>query len=160
MSIAGLSIASIMAAMAWVVVSLGTGAFATEIGTWYRALHKPRWQPPDWLFAPAWTVIFAMAAIAAALAWNAATATPVSRTILLYTYALNGSLNTLWSVLFFTMRRPDWALREIPTLWCSIVLMIGAVVPVAARAAWLLLPYVLWVLFAGLLNRAIIRLNH
>jgi tryptophan-rich sensory protein len=74
-------------------------------------------------------------------------------------FALNGLLNVLWSLLFFRLRRPDWALFEVGLLWLSIVLLIALAGRHARRAGWLLLPYLVWVSFAAALNIAIVRLN-
>ncbi len=133
------------------------GGLATDVGPWYRALRKPSFQPPDWLFAPAWTVIYGCTVFAAVTAW---TATPESgRGILLAAYIVNAVLNALWSILFFRMRRPDWALVEVIALWLSIVALILLSASVSASAARWLLPYILWVSFAAWLNLAIVRLN-
>ena len=68
-------------------------------------------------------------------------------------------LNVLWSLLFFRLRRPDWALGEVVALWSSIVAMIWALAPLSKLGAGLILPYLAWVSFASVLNRAIVRLN-
>jgi tryptophan-rich sensory protein len=134
------------------------GGLATEIGPWYRALKKPLFQPPDWLFGPAWTVIFAMTAVAAADAWSAAPAAAARRNITA-AFILNGLLNVLWSVLFFKLQRPDWARLEVVVLWLSIVGLIALVRPFSNRAAVLLAPYLAWVTFAAVLNHAVVQLN-
>ena len=74
-------------------------------------------------------------------------------------FSANGVLNAAWSGLFFTLRRPDWALAEVVPLWLSIAAMIGGVAPLSALAGWLLAPYLAWVSFAAVLNRTIVRLN-
>jgi benzodiazapine receptor len=144
-----------------VVVAAGMlllGGLTTQTGQWYRDLNKPRWTPPNWAFAPAWTVILALAAWAGVLAWSHA-ATATERLFVLAAYAANVLLHGLWSPLFFRARRPDWALIEIPLLWVSIAALIVAVTPLSTFAGLLLLPYLLWVSFAALLNLAIVRLN-
>jgi tryptophan-rich sensory protein len=146
-------------ATGWAVVTAGTGALVTELGPWYRGLRKPPWQPPDWLFGPAWTVIFLLAALAGAVAWSRGPATGEWRAMLVGAYLLNGVLNVLWSVLFFRQHRPDRSVLEIVPLWLSIVAMALVVRPVAWQAALLLLPYIAWVTFAGVLNLEIVRLN-
>ena len=112
--------------IAWTVVVLSAGGMVTEIGTWYRALRKPSWQPPDWLFAPAWTLIFAAASAGFVLAWRAAPA-GAGRGTMIAAYLANGALNFAWSLLFFARRRPDVALVEVAPLWISIVGMMAAV---------------------------------
>jgi tryptophan-rich sensory protein len=135
------------------------GGLATRIGPWYFNLRKPAWQPPDWLFGPVWTVIFALCALAAARAWGG-TGSVLRKKLVLVLFVVNGLLNVGWSVLFFTLRRPDWALAEIPLLWLSIALIMyicGGDVP-AVR--WLLAPYLAWVTFAAALNLAVVQLNY
>jgi benzodiazapine receptor len=139
------------------VVAFAGGALTTIDG-WYRALRKPSWQPPNWLFAPAWTTIFLLAATASVMGWYG-TKTPGDAVILIGAFILNGALNIVWSFLFFYLRRPDWALLEIGPFWLTVAALI-AVVHNYAGAAWLLLlPYILWVSFAAFLNYTIVRLN-
>lgn len=134
------------------------GGLATELGPWYEALRKPAWQPPDWLFAPAWTVIYACAAIAAVEGWWRAP-DPLHRSTVVELFLLNGALNVLWSVLFFRLRRPDWALLEVGALWVSILVLVLLLRRFSRPSAWLLLPYLAWVAFAAVLNLAIVELN-
>ena len=134
------------------------GALLTDIGPWYKSLKQPRWKPPDWAFGPIWTLIFAAAAAAGALAWGRAP-TEASRVWVVTLFALNGVFNVLWSVLYFRFKRPDWAMAEWVLLWLSIVALIVTMGPYAPTASWLLAPYLLWVSTAGVLNLATIRLN-
>jgi len=133
------------------------GGILTRLDDWYYALEKPAWKPPDWLFGPAWTTIFVLAALAAADGWRSSAA--AGRRRLLVLFALNAVLNVAWSALFFQLRRPDWALLEVGFLWLSIVLLIVALSRTSARAAWLLAPYLAWVSFAAAVNFAIVRQN-
>ena len=133
------------------------GGAATEIGPWYRALNKPPWQPPDWLFGPAWSTIYLCAAWAGVRVWQRADATLRRQWVL--AVAINLVLNVLWSVLFFNLRRPDWALAEVGLLWLSILALVLLARRVDRIAAWLLAPYLGWVAFASVLNLAIVRLN-
>ncbi len=146
----------IVAGLVAVVVTLA-GGLLTEIGPWYRGLRKPSWQPPDWLFGPAWTLILALAAWSASLGWDAAT--PEQRPMVVGLFLLNATLHFLWSPLFFKLRRPDWALIEVPLLWLSILALIVALAPISTLASVLLTPYILWVTFAAYLNLTIVRLN-
>jgi translocator protein len=134
------------------------GATVTDLGPWYQSLRKPSWQPPDWLFGPAWTLIFALTALAGALGWIAAPER-MDRTRLLALFALNALLNILWSELFFRLQRPDWALAEVVLLWLSVLLLVVAARRHSRSAGWLLVPYLAWVGFAAALNLAIVRLN-
>lgn len=134
------------------------GGALTDTGDWYRALRKPAWQPPDALFGPAWTLIYGCTVAAGVLAWRHAPDAR-ARNGLMWLFALNAFLNVLWSALFFHFRRPDWALYEVGLLWLSILWLALRMRPWCVRAALLLLPYLVWVAFAGLLNRAVVDLN-
>jgi len=134
------------------------GGLATDIGPWYAALEKPPWKPSDAWFGPVWTLIFALTAMAAALSWwNSPDR--VSRQNLLIWLSFNAMLNVGWSLLFFRLRRPDWALSEVALLWLSIVILIWVCGKRSRLAGLLLLPYVAWVSFAAVLNLEIVRLN-
>jgi tryptophan-rich sensory protein len=134
------------------------GALLTRLGPWYYRLNKPSWQPPDWLFGPAWTLIFALCALAGVMYWRRISRRE-DRQWVIAAFALNAFLNTLWTLLFFRLERPDWALYEVGFLWLSIVLLIVLIGRGTLTAATLLLPYVLWVSFAALLNWNIMQLN-
>lgn len=134
------------------------GGLMTDVGPWYQQLKQPAWKPPDWLFGPAWTLIFALAAASGVVAWRR-TASRIRREWLLALFALNGFLNVLWSLLYFRLRRPDWAMVEVVALWLSIACLMLYVARDSRKAAGLLLPYLLWVAFAGALNWATVQLN-
>lgn len=134
------------------------GAALTEIGPWYRALRKPSWQPPNFLFGPVWTVIFFLMGVSALMAWRGAE-TAEARGAVFAAFAVNAVLNAAWSGIFFKLKRPDWAFAELVLLWLSIVWIMVVVAPVSAFAAWAVAPYLAWVSFAGLLNLTIVRLN-
>jgi translocator protein len=145
------------AAVAAVTVAV-LGGLMTDTGSWYQGLAKPSWQPPDWLFGPVWTTIYALAAAAGVLAWRASQ-TQEQRQNLLIVFLLNATLNVVWSLLFFRLQRPDWALYEVALFWSSIVLLIYACWRRRILAAVLLVPYLAWVTFATVLNAEIVRLN-
>ena len=134
------------------------GGVTTEIGPWYRSLVEPPWKPPDALFGPAWTLIFASAAMAGLTAWRHATSRS-TREWIIGLFALNAFLNVGWSLLFFRLHRPDWALYEVVPLWLSIVLLIVVLRRISVASAWWLAPYLAWVTFAAVLNRAVVELN-
>lgn len=134
------------------------GGLSTDIGDWYARLQRPSWQPADVWFGPVWTALYAMCALSAAEAWRSSPARADRHTLLL-AWAINAFLNVLWSLLFFRLRRPDWALVEVGALWLSIVVLIVISHRRSPRAAWLLLPYLAWVSFAAALNRAVVNLN-
>lgn len=148
----------VLAAAVLAAAVAALGASATELGPWYQALRKPAWQPPDWLFGPAWTLIFALAAVAGVLGWRGAPDRH-HRLRLIAWFALNALLNVVWTWLFFRFHRPDWALAEVVFLWLSIVVLIVVLMPYSRIAAWLLAPYLAWVTFAAVLNLAVVRLN-
>lgn len=148
----------VIAAVLWALILGGAGGILTEIGPWYRNLKKPSWQPPDWLFGPAWTVILGLAAWAAVLSWNGA-ADEAGRMTIIALFAANFVCHFLWSPLFFTRKRPDWALIEVVPLWLSVLALCVMLRPFSVLATWMIVPYLAWVSFAACLNLAIVRLN-
>ncbi|MDG5488416.1 tryptophan-rich sensory protein [Sphingomonas sp. BGYR3] len=149
----------VIAAIAWAVILGVGGGVLTTIGPWYRNLKKPSFQPPDWLFGPAWTVILGLAAWAAVLAWDGAGGDPAGQRAIIILYAVNFVGHFLWSPLFFTVKRPDWALIEVVFLWASVLALCIGLRPYSELASWLIVPYLIWVSFAAILNGAIVRLN-
>lgn len=123
-------------------------------GAWYRSLAKPRWCPPDWLFGPAWAVLYTTIAVAGWLVWLRA---GLGWPILVYLVSLG--FNAGWSAIFFGLRRMDWAFAWILAFWASVLAMIVLFWPVSPAAALLLLPYFLWVGFASALNWTIWQMN-
>ncbi|MGD0107099.1 MAG: TspO/MBR family protein [Rhodopila sp.] len=148
----------IVIAVVWGIVVAGAGAFLTDLTPWYRALRRPSWQPPDWLFGPAWTLILGLASYSLYLGLRDAQDRD-GRLLVTGLFVLNGVLNVLWSPLFFRLRRPDWALAEVPLLWLSILAPMVLLAPVSRPASLLLVPYLAWVSFATVLNITIVRLN-
>lgn len=148
----------VIAATVWAVFLGGVGGLATEIGPWYRNLRKPTWQPPDWLFGPAWTVILGLAAWAAVLAYNAAT-TDAGRIAVVVLYTVNLVFHFAWSPLFFKAKRPDWALVEVVFLWASVLALCVGLRQFSVTASWLVAPYLAWVSFAACLNYMTVKLN-
>ncbi len=134
------------------------GGLMTDLGPWYESLRKPAWQPPGWLFGPVWTVIFALTALAGVAAWRGAR-TERDRPWILVLLLFNGTLNVLWSLLFFRLHRPDWALAEVALLWLSIIALMIVLWRFSRAATFLLVPYLVWVAFAGYLNMTVVRLN-
>ncbi len=151
--------ASLLSLPVFVLICLATGASGAYFrpGAWYKSIDKPSWNPPDWLFAPAWAVIYALLALAAWMVWEAAGPGDAGPPML--AFGVQCVLNAIWSALFFGLRRIDLALFEVVALWGSIVAMIVLFAPISATAAWLLAPYLLWVGFAAVLNFALWRLN-
>ena len=123
----------------------------------YRALVKPWFQPPDWLFAPAWMVLYALNAVAAWWVWEAGSGTAL--TIAMVVYGAQLMLNAGWSALFFGLKRMDLAMLEVVFLWLSVAATILVFAPIVPAAGWILVPYLAWVTFAAYLNWTIWRLN-
>lgn len=134
------------------------GATVTDLGPWYQGLAKPGWNPPDVVFPMGWTLIYALITIAGITAWRAAPTNAAAEWVV-GLFALNGFLNITWSILFFRFERPDWAFVEVLLLWLSILAMIVYCGRFSKPAALLLLPYLVWVSFAGALNWAVVQLN-
>lgn len=148
-----------IATAAIVAVGIATlGGALTDTGPWYQALKKPSWQPPNWLFGPAWTTIFALAVVSATLAWRSAT-TQGQRVQVIALFAINAFFNLLWSALFFALKRPDWALFEVGLLWLAIAAPMVTFWSRSKPASLLLAPYLAWVTFAAYLNWTIVQLN-
>lgn len=141
------------------VVGVAAGAAtARSIRDWYPRLTKPGFTPPNWLFGPAWFVLYILMGVASWQVWRAGFETE-GVWIALVVYGVHLLLNGLWSILFFGARRPDWALAEVVFLWGSVVASAWLFFQVDGVAGILMLPYVLWVTFAAILNGAIVRLN-
>ncbi|CAN5868690.1 tryptophan-rich sensory protein [soil metagenome] len=124
-------------------------------GDWYADLAKPSWNPPSWLFAPVWTALYGMMAVAAWLVWRSSAA--VRTALALFAFQL--MLNAAWSWLFFGLKRPDLAFADIVLVWFAILATTAAFFRIRTAAGILMLPYLFWVSFATALNYAIWRLN-
>lgn len=137
--------------------ALGGLATAPEIPGWYATLEKPAWNPPSWVFGPVWTTLYLLMAIAAWLVWTRSGLADARGALTLF--AIQLALNVAWSFIFFGARRPGWALLELVVLWCAILATLLAFRRHSEAAGWLLVPYLAWVTFAGVLNATIWRLN-
>jgi tryptophan-rich sensory protein len=135
----------------------GGAVTRTSVGTWYAALDKPAFTPPDWVFGPVWTALYVMMAVAAWRVWRRADAAGARPALGLW--ALQLALNLCWSFLFFGARLVGAALAEIAVLFVAILATALLFRRVDRAAAWLLAPYAAWVAFAALLNAAIWILN-
>ena len=134
------------------------GGTITDLGPWYEGLAKPDWTPPRPVFPIAWTLIFALSAVAGVTAWRKAPNAKAADTVI-GLFALNGFLNIGWSLLFFRMQRPDWAFFELVLLWLSILALIVYCGRISRLSGLLLLPYIVWVTIAGALNWQVYQLN-
>jgi tryptophan-rich sensory protein len=139
------------------VAAVGGAVTTTSVGSWYQALAKPSFNPPDWVFGPVWTVLYAMMALAGWRVWRVGQGGPLRTAVALFVVHL--ALNLGWTVLFFGLRRPELALAEIVVLWLAIAATIAVFRRIDAAAAWLMVPYIAWVSFAAVLNAAIAVLN-
>ena len=135
----------------------GVSGYFTAGGVrdWFPTLVKPSFNPPSWVFAPVWTLLYIMMGIAAWLVWRQGG--DVNFALSLFFIQL--ALNFLWSFLFFNLHRLDLALIDITTLWIGIAATLFAFWQLDMRAGLLLVPYLAWVSFAGLLNASFWRLN-
>lgn len=138
----------------------GIGSFATftQINTWYAQLAKPPFNPPNWLFGPVWAVLFALMGLSAYIIWTSSAGHKLesqAKNIFIAQFVLN----ILWSFIFFTMHQPLVACIEICLLWLTIVSTILHFGKISKLAAGLLVPYLLWVTFAAVLNFAIWLMN-
>jgi tryptophan-rich sensory protein len=150
---------SLLVLVAFVVASFAAAATGVIFrpGEWYKQLDKPRWRPPDRLFAPVWTVLYASIALSGWLVWLEAGIAGAA--LPLGVYAVQLLLNAAWTPIFFGLHRPGLALIEIVMLWATILATIITFQPVSAPAALLLVPYLVWVSFASALNFSIWRRN-
>jgi len=147
----------IFLALCLAVSALGAAATATSVGTWYRTLAKPLFNPPDWIFAPVWTALYFMMALAAWRVWRRDGLREARAALTLF--ALQLALNLAWSVLFFGMRAIGAALIEIVVLLVAILATTQVFWRRDRVAGMLFVPYAAWVAFAVVLNAALWRLN-
>ncbi len=152
-------IAMLVVAIAICFAAAGLGSMATASGLddWFADLEKPSFNPPNWIFAPVWTILYLMMAVAAWLVWQQAGFR--NARLALSWFVVQLGLNLFWSVLFFGMREPGLAAIEMVLLWISIAVTISVFARHRPLAAWLMAPYLLWVSFAALLNFSIWWLN-
>ncbi|WP_292164004.1 TspO/MBR family protein [Mesorhizobium sp.] len=154
-----MDIHSLLALVAFVAASFAAAATGMIFrpGDWYKQLDKPGWRPPDWLFAPVWSVLYASIALSGWLVWREAGIAGAA--LALGVYAAQLLLNAAWAPIFFGLHRPGLALVEIMVLWVAILATIILFQRVCLAAALLLVPYLAWVSFAAALNYSIWRRN-
>jgi benzodiazapine receptor len=139
-------------------LTAGIGGGLTELGPWYFALKHPEWKPPDPYFGVIWSTIFTLCAISGGMAWRAAQS-PEHQKRVLVLFGVNAFLNIFWSALYFKLQRPDWAVFEVVFLWLSIMLLVMGLWRLSQKAAYLLIPYWVWVSVATVLNVHTVKLN-
>jgi len=158
-----MNIKDILKLIASIFICQGAGIIGAlftmpTIRTWYETLNKPEFRPPNAVFGPVWTALFLLMGISLFLVWHKGLESQGIK-IALLVFLAQLILNIAWSVLFFGMRSPGLAFFEIIVLWAAIILTMVLFKRVSSVSAILLIPYMLWVGFAAVLNFAIWRLN-
>ena len=137
---------------------IGSVFTTPAIPTWYAALAKPPFSPPNWLFAPAWITLYLLMGISASLVWRVGLDQKQVRTALIL-FLVQLVLNALWSMAFFGLQSPLGGIIVIVLLWAAILLTILKFFRISTVAGALLVPYIAWVTFAATLNAYIYVLN-
>lgn len=149
-------------ALVFAISAISSTVTMPAVESWYQTIQKAPWNPPDWVFGPVWTLLYLMIAMAGWRVWNrlpAATFAERLRHPLMRPYWLQLMCNFLWSMLFFGLAQPLLAAVDIGLMIIAIALNIRAFYSVDKLAGYLLVPYLLWVLYASTLNIAIVVLN-
>lgn len=135
------------------------GLFTSQaIPSWYRALNKPGFTPPNWLFGPVWTLLYLFMGISLYLVWKS-DAVGNAKTLAMVFFFIQLGLNVLWSFLFFFLKNPLAGFIEIIVLWIFILITILLFYPLSKTGSLLLIPYIMWVTFASVLNYCLWHLN-
>ncbi|SNS30785.1 TspO and MBR related proteins [Belliella buryatensis] len=135
---------------------LGALVTVSSVGSWYQTINKPSFNPPSWVFGPVWTTLYIMIGISLYLIWKS---NHPFKQRALWLFGIQMVLNALWSPAFFGLESPLLGLIVIIPLWISILACIKLFKPISNTAAYLFIPYFLWVSFASLLNASIWYLN-
>lgn len=126
-------------------------------GLWYRSLHKPPYNPPDWLFGPVWSALYGLMSWSAYRIWRKPSSPDRTRALEIWTVQL--ALNGIWTPLFFGAHAPRAAMVDLVGLWAAVAAYIKVASRLDRLAGWLMAPYLAWVTFAGTLNGDIVRRN-
>jgi benzodiazapine receptor len=137
---------------------IGSLFTAPAIPTWYAALEKPSFNPPNWVFSPVWITLFLLMGISLFLVWRTGMKDRRTKMALVF-FSIQLVLNMFWSILFFGLKSPISAFIEIIVLWVAILVTILAFLKVSRTAGLLMIPYILWVSFAAVLNFFLWNLN-
>jgi len=145
-----------------IMITVGLGSLGgiftvAEIPNWYAGLNKPFFNPPNWLFGPVWTLLYLLMGISLYLIWKLSSSEERTRAIWLF--SIQFVLNFFWSIIFFKYHLLGWAFVEIMAMWIFILLTILQFKQLSNWAAYLMIPYLLWVSFASILNASIWWLN-
>lgn len=150
------------------IIAIGICEFAGAVGSlftlraipnWYGTLQKPALNPPSWIFGPVWTTLYALMGISAFLVYQKGWKRKDVK-FALGVFGVQLFLNAIWSIIFFSLHQPGIAFIDITLLWIFILVTMIIFSKISKPAAWLLLPYLIWVSFAIYLNLAIAMLNH
>lgn len=144
-----------------IAIAEGTGFVAglitsKSIDSWYSKLKKPVLNPPSWIFGPVWTTLYALMGISSYIIERKS---KEAQKLPIFVYSIQLALNFIWTVIFFGFRSPSFAFFELILLWCTILLTIILFWRLSFKAGILLIPYILWVSFASVLNFVIWRKN-
>ena len=140
---------------------IGSIFTSSSVNAWYKTINKPSFNPPNWAFAPVWTMLFILMGAALFLVWSFEKNQDKIhlKKNALFVFFLQLIFNILWSSAFFGLKSPAFGLIIILILWALILITIIQFFKISKIAAWLLTPYILWVSFAALLNFTIWTLN-
>lgn len=130
-----------------------------SVETWYPTIAKPVFNPPNWIFMPVWTLLYVLMAVAAGLVWDKIKEQNQEVKVALGFFLIQLTLNAIWSYIFFGLKNPMLALIEIVLLWLMIYETYLKFSKINKTAGYLLIPYMVWVAFAGILNASIWWLN-
>jgi translocator protein len=148
---------AILLALVFAVSALGSFVTIPKVPGWYANLTKPFFNPPPWIFAPVWTILYVLMAFAAWLVWLQPPSS--ARRVALFWFAVQLFLNAAWSPIFFGLESPRIALAVVSALLLSLMISVVLFFRVSRRAGWMMMPYLAWVVFASALNTAIVVLN-
>lgn len=144
----------------FIAAVVGSSFTFEAIPTWYASLQKPPLSPPNWIFAPVWTILYFLMGLSFYLLWiQKVKRKKEKKDTAIELFLIQLTLNTLWSILFFGLQNPFFALIGILFLWATILLTIIYFYKISKPAAYLLTPYLIWVSFATYLNFAIWKIN-
>lgn len=136
-------------------IASAAGALFTSTYGWYEYISKPAFSPPNWVFGPVWTTLYLLMGISLYIVWNS----KAKKKNAITWYGVQLFLNAIWTPIFFGLQNPTLAFIDILLLWTAILITIISFSKISKNAAYLMIPYILWVSFAAILNLAIIMLN-
>ena len=142
----------------FLVAFIGSALTLPSIPAWYSMLNKPIFSPPNWIFGPVWTILYFLMGLSLYIIWNKNLKNK-NKDQAIKIFILQLILNLSWSFVFFSLHQPLLALITIIILWFFILMTIKYFYKISKLAAYLLIPYILWVSFASLLNLFIVGLN-